>query len=130
MITNTEILNNPLLYNSLDGKKFILHQPLDTLLTFSDGSTRLYSVPTGFVTDFASIPRITHPIIPKLGRYNRPAILHDYLYASGDFPRRTADTIFLLAMKNVGVSAARRQIMYLAVRVGGWVPWNKYRKMQ
>src|SRR5262245_55189884 len=38
------------------------------------------TVPVGFVTDFASIPRIFWSALPPDGRYTYPAIVHDYLY--------------------------------------------------
>lgn len=36
-------------------------------------------VPKGFKTDLASIPRIFWAILPKNGKYQKAAILHDYL---------------------------------------------------
>lgn len=42
------------------------------------GSDDLFSVPRGFVTDLASIPGFVTWLIPKLGTYNRPAVVHDY----------------------------------------------------
>ena len=38
------------------------------------------NVPTGFVTDLASIPRPFWSVFPKTGRYAYAAIVHDYLY--------------------------------------------------
>lgn len=37
-------------------------------------------VPKGFITDFASVPRILHSVLPKTGKYGKAAVLHDYLY--------------------------------------------------
>ena len=40
-------------------------------------------VPTGFVTDFASVPRPLWWWIAPWGRHGRAAIVHDYLYQRG-----------------------------------------------
>lgn len=84
-------------------------------------------VPKGFVTDFASIPRIFLNILPKLDTHRRAAILHDYLYATegiGIYSRAKCDSIFLEAMKVLGVPFMKRWAMYLAVRSGGFKAWD------
>ena len=72
-------------------------------------------VPAGFVTDLASIPRIFRSIIPQNGKHRLAAIVHDYLCRQKDFHRLLADSIFLEAMKLLGVNRIRRRIMYWAV---------------
>jgi len=75
-------------------------------------------VPSGFVTDLASIPRIFRFLIVKNGRHRAAAIVHDYLVRLElAFSRRTADRIFLEAMKVSGVPKLRRWLMYKAVRL-------------
>lgn len=93
-----------------------------------EGSGRCVVVPRGFVTDFASIPRLSQVLIPKdVGR--RAAIVHDWLYATkglkGAFTRKRCDEIFLEAMEVLQVPALVRWTMYLAVRAGGWVVWRQ-----
>lgn len=82
------------------------------------------TVPAGFVTDLASIPRLLHPLIPVNGRHRAAAIVHDYLYASQTTSRAEADAIFLEAMASCGVRWSQRWAMYAAVRIGGWLAWN------
>jgi len=36
-------------------------------------------IPAGFVTNFASVPRILWPILPPRGKYAPATIEHDYL---------------------------------------------------
>ena len=88
----------------------------------------------GFVTDFASIPKIFRIIIPKLGRWNKAALIHDAIYQDRSFclnalrhrlTRQDADLIFLDAMTDLGVAKWKRTLMYLSVRVGGWMAWRK-----
>ena len=77
-------------------------------------------VPLGFVTDFASIPSVFHFIVQPFGRHAPAAVLHDYLYAIGqNKARRLADRLFLNAMKDAGVPALRRSLMYRMVRFFG-----------
>ena len=83
------------------------------------------TVPAGFQTDLASIPQMFQWLIPVNGRHRAPAILHDYLYVIQDRPRKACDDLFLEAMASVGVRWSQRWAMYLAVRAGGWVGWNR-----
>ena len=76
------------------------------------------TVPSGTVTDLASIPRVFRVLMPKNGRHRAAAIIHDYLCGLKlDFSRVKADKIFLEAMKLQGVPKARRWLMYSAVRL-------------
>ncbi len=95
-------------------------------------------VKAGFETDFASIPKIFRIIIPKLGRWNKAAVIHDYLYQNHNivickllpstkfrFSRKLADLIFRDAMTDLGVAKWKRYVMYWGVRVGGFLAWRK-----
>ena len=80
-------------------------------------------VPSGFVTDLASIPKIVRPFIDRNGKTRRPAIIHDYLYQTAihsRIKRKDADLIFLSAMKSEGIGLMRYAI-YQAVRSFGWM---------
>lgn len=88
----------------------------------------LFTVPARFKTDFASIPRCVHWLLPKNGEYDAPAVLHDWLYATGTTNRETADYIFLEAMESIKVPAWKRALIFGAVRKFGWKAWNEHRK--
>ena len=99
-----------------------------------EGEIIKITVPVDFLTDFASIPPIVRLIIPKLGRYNAPAVIHDFLYryhqiGKGQIVyavnRKMADLIFLDAMRDRGVAVWKRQAMYYAVRIAGTFAWRK-----
>jgi len=88
-------------------------------------------VPKGFETDLASIPRWFAPFgFTKLGRYDKAAVVHDWLYRSiastskdpltYTMSRFLADAIFREAMMTLGVETWRRVLMYYAVRLFGW----------
>lgn len=96
-----------------------------TPLTYHVGhadSDEVITVPKGYETDFASVPRMFWGLIPPLGAYARPAIIHDYLYDAGGlrrYTRKQCDEIFKEAMDVVGVPAWKRNLMFAAVRIGG-----------
>ena len=92
------------------------------------GSDDKVMVPKGFHTDLASVPWPASMIIPKSGRGNQAAVLHDYLYYCHDRERKNCDCIFLESMKVLGVSWWKRKTMYRAVRSFGWIPWKKHKK--
>lgn len=84
------------------------------------------TVPAGFETDFASIPRIMWPVIGHpAGRYAQAAVLHDFLYRAHIFARKRADDLFLEAMEVLGVPFWQRWAMWVAVRVGGSFAFNR-----
>jgi len=99
-------------------------------LAYTTNKGIAHTVPIGFITDGASIPRLFWSFVgsPFTGLYRRAALIHDYLYATQTTKRSYADRIFLEAMKDLGVSWWKRRVMYLAVRGWGWRPWNKHRK--
>lgn len=91
------------------------------------------SVPRGFVTDFASIPRFARIIIPKLGRYSKAAVIHDWLYRRPVIEtgfgltylsRKTSDQVFRDGMAELGVTPWKRFLMYWAVRMFGFLAWK------
>jgi len=93
-------------------------------LTYSIGTTGVsVEVLGGFVTDFASIPRLLWSLAPPHGTYTRAAIVHDYLYWVQDCTRGEADAILLDAMEESDVWAPLRYAIYLGVRLFGWNAW-------
>ena len=82
------------------------------------------TVPAGYVTDFASIPKWLGSIYPKTGNYAHAATLHDFLYGVTDARRSVADRLFREQMKLDGVGFRTRWTFWLMVRAFGWV----YRK--
>lgn len=81
-------------------------------------------VPTGFVTDFASIPTIFCTLMRPDGAYAYAAVVHDYLYWTQTRSREEADQIFKMAMEDFKVPALTVVAIYDAVRVGGKRDWN------
>ena len=88
----------------------------------------LITVPAGFQTDFASVPRVPVFYMMFGDRAHRESVLHDFLYRLDAVPpatRSQADDVFLEAMKERGKGFFVRRIMYWGVRVGGWTAYHK-----
>lgn len=86
------------------------------------------TIPAGYRCDFASVPKLLWFWLPPLGRYQRAALLHDWLYdqhrRDGLGSRAKTDAVFLRQMKRDGVGWRTRWTMYLAVRAFGWRFWK------
>ena len=81
-----------------------------------DGELKKIVINKDFITDFATVPRLFWRVLPPYGNYTNAAVLHDFLYFTGIFDRKTCDQIFALAMKKDGVKKWKIWIMYRAVR--------------
>ena len=79
----------------------------------------LITVPAGFETDFASVPR--WPLaFALLGQYGHAAaVLHDWLYTTAQLSRAAADRVFLSALRSSGIARWRAWLMWAGVRIGG-----------
>lgn len=82
---------------------------------------QLITVPTGFISDYASVPRVPVAFEVFGGDIgdDAAAVVHDYLYSTGLVPRETADAVFREALKACGLSAWRAWAMWIGVRFGG-----------
>jgi hypothetical protein len=85
----------------------------------SDVAKAKITVPAGFKTDLASVPRL--PVVYWLagGTSSKAAVIHDYLYTTGQVRRDMADAVLREASACIGVPAWRRWIMWAGVRLGG-----------
>ena len=84
------------------------------------------TVPAGFCTNLASVPRFAWWLVPRSGRYTPAVVLHDYLVQHPDTTkvgRCDADGIFRRSMRELGVPLLRRRMMWTAVRLAGG-PFN------
>lgn len=76
-------------------------------------------VPVGFVTDFASVPRLPFAFWLFGGLADEAAVVHDFIYSKRMFPREKCDEIFSEAMKACGLAGWRRGPMWFGVRIFG-----------
>ena len=106
---------NPLIVKHIDGRNWELIEPFIYHVGEYPSEERI-TVPQGFMTDFASIPRIFWNILAPTGKHGKAAVIHDWLYRSHSCSRKKAYNIFYEAMCVLGVSWWKRALMYRAVR--------------
>jgi hypothetical protein len=96
---------------------------LADLVYSSDLLKRQIRVPAGFVTDYASVPRLPLAFLVAGDTAHEAAVVHDWLYTTQEVPRDQADAVFKEA---IGASdpSAPAWLMWLAVRVGGGGSWK------
>lgn len=84
------------------------------------------TVPVGFVTDFASVPRIPLAFALFGNRGHAAAVVHDWLYQTHPegMSKADADYVFYEALRAEGLKHWRAEMMYLAVKFCGRSAWN------
>ena len=111
----------PIRAEKLTGKWWKL---TDRLVYYSALLDTTICAPAGFVTDFASVPRL--PVAYWLfgGKADSPAGIHDLLYRWPFVSRRMADRVFNEAMAVKGKTVFTRWPMTGAVMAGGWLSFK------
>lgn len=99
-----------------DRKTWRLLEPFSYL----DPDHGLIEVPAWFETDFASVPRcpLTFSLMGQYG--HAAAVIHDWLYSTGQLSRADADRVFLNALRSSGIARWRAYLMWAGVRIGGY----------
>ena len=133
-----KVLDNGAHYEVLD--EFVYYRD-------SDGNIKI-KVEEGFVTDFASVPRLFWSIFPPFGKYTKAAVLHDRLcvafhnketwsklttdlstlpseYHNKVVTRKEADEVFKEAMEAIKVNKVTRWFLYTSVRLFGIFAYGK-----
>lgn len=83
------------------------------------------TIPAGYKTDFATVPRLFRGIVWGAGNHNLATLIHDWLYDNQIGTRKQADDEMLYWLLACGVSRIKAYTMYFAVRIGGKSWWNK-----
>jgi len=101
---------------------------LDSGLIYNSDIVGQVTVPAGFETDLASVPRII--VIYELwgNRAHREAVIHDYLYRIDSIPQATklqADRVFLEAMRVMGKPFYVRWFMFAGVVAFAWMSYHR-----
>ena len=108
----------PLVVEKLDDGWWELRESFSYRVGYAEGVT--ITVPVGFKTDFASIPRLAQPLIGNpAGQFGKAAVIHDYLYQTGIVSKVIADAIFYEAMLVLGVPGWKAKVMWTAVATRG-----------
>ena len=95
-------------------------------------------VKAGRITDFGSIPKFAKWFVDPVGILRPAFLIHDDLYnhlgkvvINGNevkVTRLESDLRFLDIMVYIGTSLIKRNAVFQAVRLGGWVGWNRKKK--
>jgi hypothetical protein len=107
-----------------DGKVWTVMQPL---IYMSDVASKVFVVPDGFVTDFASVPRLPLAFLLTGDSAHEAAVIHDRLYSTAEVTREVADAVFKEAAVASGEPSWKASLMYAGIRLGGWMAWNDHR---
>lgn len=93
-----------------------------------------YTIPSGFITDGASIPTWLVPLCGSSMEIPRvfAAVLHDYLYTIGPIQdkdkhcklRKEADKVYRDYNIQLGMSKFRANFEYYFIRSFGWAYWK------
>ena len=107
-----------------EGEKWVVVKDWQVVVK-SGTKLETITIPAGFRTDLASVPRLPFAYWLTGGTANRPAVLHDYIIYKR--PWGEAADIFLAAMKAEEIGYVHRYSMYWAVKAHGMSEYAKSR---
>jgi hypothetical protein len=131
-LMDTKALHGRLNFTRFAGPIYVVTKPTGWIPS-EDQDANLYKkveAPKGFVTDFASVPRMFWSLLPPDGNYSHAAVLHDYLYWTQSVSRETADEIFRMAMVDMKIKDSTIKIMYEGVNKFGKIAWDNNAKLK
>jgi hypothetical protein len=88
-----------------------------------------FTIPKGFETDFASVPRLFRWLVPTSGEYTKAAVVHDFLWRTNPADKRVADNIFRRMLRELEVPVLRRYVMWGTVRIGSLLRGARLREI-
>lgn len=103
---------SPLQVELCDGGMWKLLRPI---VFRSKAFQQTFYVPMGFLTDFASVPRLPLAYLLTANRCFKAAAVHDFALTL--LPRAQAAALFLEAMEAEGIPEPVRGMMYAAVKL-------------
>lgn len=108
---------------------------LEEKLVIELSNKLIITVPKNFEWDLSSSPRILWSVFPPDGLWELASLIHDYLYINKIGTQKFADDEMLLWSKAVSGTNNKwslrnfdNQLRYVAVRLFGWIVYNKRRK--
>ena len=100
-----------------------------------------YVIPKGFTFDGASVPKFLATFLSPVGVLLLGGLIHDYAYKYATLLRQNKkDTMGVISQKkadeifrdiNIGVNGfyLMNYLAYWSLRLGGFLAWNKHRKV-
>lgn len=103
----------------------------DIHIELSNGN--IITIEKYFVWDLSSVPRFLWSILPPDGDFELSSLIHDYLYRNQIISRKFADKEMLIwskatsgTLNKVSMRNFDNWIRYVAVRIFGFIVWNKH----
>jgi len=91
---------------------------------------KVFVVPTGFTTDFSSMPPLLWHLIPRWGGYSKALIMHDYLYYWQALNRELADKLFMEALEKLEIPPLYRLLFRACTLLWGGIAWSRLRRQK
>ena len=118
-----QMIQAPTLKPFSDSKDFMLVRVMVYILGETDISI---TVPKGFVTDFASVPKGLWSFgLSPHGKFSKAAIIHDYLYWTNACTREQSDMIMWIAMQESQVGTKSQTLLYEGLDMAGNPAWEE-----
>jgi hypothetical protein len=112
--------------NDLDNSGRGIWKLLQPFRYQSDLLGRTLTVESGFLTDYASVPRVPGAYLLFGDTSHKAAVIHDWLFHHHEVcDEQTANKVLLEAMVVEGIPAWRRLGIYLGVVIGGESGWEE-----
>jgi hypothetical protein len=120
---------HPLLRDISEGEdpKFILEEDVEIVYSYRR-KHYIVVIPKGFITDFASIPKIFRNWLSNVSGYNKCYLLHDFQYSilsQEKHSRANSDNILRENLDWCNMNMLDRNAVYFAVRIAGGKHWKK-----
>lgn len=109
---------------------YYLREPIDWRPNSRSSKYKPVHVPTGFVVDFASVPRVLWTLTRPDGGIALAGVVHDYLYWAQSGTRAEADEIFKVVLQEFIQDEISVNILYQGVRIGGQAAWDTNTKLK
>lgn len=132
MSTHADRFEGPLVIEEIGYELWRIHEPFEYVTVHG---SRI-KIPAGFETDLASVPALARSLVPKIGYWSQPAVVHDYMYAlhraklNTEWTRKDADLTFKSGMEikeeeyEIPNFQRKASVLYAAVRMGGLAGWE------
>jgi hypothetical protein len=117
----------PISITKIGKNTFMVRDPLT--MTFNDGAPAI-TVPAGFVTELASVPKRLHWWNGSTAASIMPAVFHDYLYWTQACTQDEADAVMYHAMAAEGAGGTKDAAIYRAVSGSGSAVFKNNRERQ
>jgi len=115
----------PLLVQRVDPTTWELVAPLSY-----QGRIDHWTIPSGFRTDFGTVPWFVQWLIPRTGVWTLATVLHDWFIKhgipAGSITSRQTDGVFRRVLREEGVDPVRRWLMWAGVRAAA--PFSRGRR--